>query len=102
MSIDQGSPPHARGRHETQINMLRRDGITPACAGKTNRICLCGQPSTDHPRMRGEDRKAFIFSNRFEGSPPHARGRQLHGNIRAEKRGITPACAGKTSQARPA
>ena len=47
--------------------------------------------------MRGEDVRSLFWMWRRRGSPPHARGR-LHtatGNVNV--RGITPACAGKTS-----
>ena len=54
--FEAGSPPHARGRHVHYLKLVGREGITPACAGKTVRcvhaVTLCG----DHPRMRGEDR----------------------------------------------
>ena len=33
-----GSPPHARGRRRRVRGERRRDGITPACAGKTVRF----------------------------------------------------------------
>ena len=91
-----GSPPHARGRHEGAAQEGVGRGITPACAGKTSRTCPFCQPSTDHPRMRGEDEFIAIPDDVPMGSPPHARGRlQTVLQIR-EIRRITPACAGKT------
>ena len=50
-----GSPPHARGRRSFRNNGANLSGITPACAGKTTGNRLPTPPSTDHPRMRGED-----------------------------------------------
>ena len=72
-----GSPPHARGRRTTCGVRQCRNGITPACAGKTFSLTpMCFVPP---------------------GSPPHARGRPAP--LRPSRRGsrITPACAGKTA-----
>ena len=91
-----GSPPHARGRLVPRARPCGRDGITPACAGKTysqnSRRC----PSTDHPRMRGEDGGKPILPVIMAGSPPHARGRRRDRLVSDDVDGITPACAGKT------
>ena len=46
--------------------------------------------------MRGEDSPRLVFRRRTSGSPPHARGRLRHPRFRHVRRGITPACAGKT------
>ena len=94
-----GSPPHARGRpsHRPRHNPHAR--ITPACAGKTTKT-LTGTPRwRDHPRMRGEDRGTRNVKYQALGSPPHARGRlhMLYADPAPFR--ITPACAGKTSQA---
>ena len=76
LSFVWGSPPHARGRQDDILEMPRRTGITPACAGKTcvpqDRV----HSVEDHPRMRGEDRFATTLVRRSSW--------------------ITPACAGKT------
>ena len=91
-----GSPPHARGRHR-RIKMPRPPRrITPACAGKTGSFLWKTFTWPDHPRMRGED--SFLALGWVEdcGSPPHARGRREDRAPRARRRGITPACAGKT------
>ena len=48
--------------------------------------------------MRGEDYSPFCNAAKYDGSPPHARGRL---DIRATVdnwKGITPACAGKTTR----
>ena len=95
----QGSPPHARGRQRNRNDRCHAGGITPACAGKTSRR-LSGRISrTDHPRMRGEDATMPPAFNSIAGSPPHARGRPVPHMVLAYVRGITPACAGKTSWA---
>ena len=49
-----GSPPRARGEEYSPGGHGGMDGITPACAGRSN---LYGQPEFsggDHPRVRGE------------------------------------------------
>ena len=94
-----GSPPHARGRQ------LGRDlgsvgaRITPACAGKTAQRVYREIEASDHPRMRGEDSRSTGPCWCGGGSPPHARGRRRRADFQPAIRRITPACAGKTSQA---
>ena len=76
-----GSPPHARGRHELVHEGFDFFRITPACAGKTSRISPSHCGKQDHPRMRGEDALEFVRDGEDER--------------------ITPACAGKTRSSRP-
>ena len=80
-------------RHENKISGKR---ITPACAGKTWRQRRRWWQTSDHPRMRGEDRKIIFRHTPKWGSPPHARGRRRQSPQRHGIWGITPACAGKT------
>ena len=54
-NLSWGSPPHARGRLERFSQVEVREGITPACAGKTNWLKRHPEARKDHPRMRGED-----------------------------------------------
>ena len=93
-----GSPPHARGR----LRDMARDSflvrITPACAGKTAWLAATSFHVEDHPRMRGEDDKEGLLDVARDGSPPHARGRHRINIVYGVPPGITPACAGKTSQ----
>ena len=72
-----GSPPHARGRPCQWMIDGTEDGA--------------------HPRMRGEDLSPTTFPIDSWGSPPHARGRPAVKGGRAGRRGLTPACAGKTN-----
>ena len=74
-----GSPPHARGRHRPRPHEGDDRGITPACAGKTVERPLAA-PNAD-------------------GSPPHARGRHALLDAGITPLRITPACAGKTLSA---
>ena len=91
-----GSPPHARGRPQSRSEGLRKDRITPACAGKTCYQDADGTIWGDHPRMRGEDSSIVIGSLYRFGSPPHARGRRSGKSSSSSMSRITPACAGKT------
>ena len=52
--------------------------------------------------MRGEDLRCLMTLPSPEGSPPHARGRLSSLAEDSIRRGITPACAGKTSPSRAA
>ena len=71
-----GSPPHVRERRGITVTGGDVVGITPACAGKTERNWLLFALIRDHPRMCGTDRKTQRLSSMTAG--------------------ITPACAGKT------
>ena len=50
-------------------------GITPACAGKTQRHCGGLEPLEDHPRVCGENRIAEMIIAGRMGSPPRVRGK---------------------------
>ena len=45
--------------------------------------------------MRGEKDSIDLIHTSIPGSPPHARGKVLHGTSVRNLPGITPACAGK-------
>ena len=49
-----GSPPHARGKVTGNTGIGGKDGITPACAGKSNVAGGAVVEYEDHPRRRGE------------------------------------------------
>ena len=69
-------------------------GITPACAGNTNRGLRPSRTPRDHPRMRGEYCLCPLQRWVCGGSPPHARGIPLYQSKLCLSSGITPACAG--------
>ena len=92
----EGSPPHARGKEEDESHGSHTERITPACAGKRHGAELRQQLVEDHPRMRGEKPSGPCPGTCGMGSPPHARGKDLHIRIEAVILGITPACAGKS------
>ena len=56
-AMQQGSPPHARGKVRMSSALLGHFGITPACAGKSRGRRGNGRRVRDHPRMRGEKRR---------------------------------------------
>ena len=91
-----GSPPRVRGKLTLIPLFLKRRGITPACAGKTNFILAVFCNVQDHPRVCGENSYGKNQGQFNLGSPPRVRGKRgLCGSIWQYDR-ITPACAGKT------
>ena len=97
VSSSWGSPPQVRGKHLSRVWAKRRNGITPAGAGKT---CLFGQGrrvSWDHPRRCGENPQCKHGRKVRTGSPPQVRGKRRRAFLSADMSRITPAGAGKTS-----
>ena len=89
-----GSPPRARGagvRVAVRVVLVR---ITPACAGSRGSRRPPRLPTRDHPRVRGEQTKGMRLIVHGRGSPPRARGAGPAVGSRADRSGITPACAG--------
>ena len=72
-------------------------GITPACAGKSNFCTILGKMVEDHPRVCGEKRSRFKRDQNVKGSPPRVRGKVRRVVERQRPPGITPACAGKSA-----
>ena len=70
-----GSPPLARGKPLNSLVVNAGHGITPARAGKTLGARGGALSTTDHPRSRGENRRAAGTSSCSTGSPPLARGK---------------------------
>ena len=70
--------------------------ITPACAGRTSDHVITPPWREDHPRVCGKDEGVGLHEIAVQGSPPRVReGRHRH-HACAERRRITPACAGRT------
>ena len=85
-----------RGKRVHKRRNPSKNGITPACAGKTckhTRLILLPQ---DHPRVCGENACVPREYRACVGSPPRVRGilNELRKYVAAMR--ITPACAGKT------
>ena len=64
ITFKQGLPPHARGKAFRRNADIVTPGITPACAGKSQKAQNRGTRTQDHPRMRGEKLSPLKFSNR--------------------------------------
>src|SRR5699024_3479690 len=98
VSIWVGSPPHVRERLCLHSLSVLYSGITPACAGKTKSISDHVSARKDHPRMCGKDIEKEKINGIDLGSPPHVRERLIKSLNLPEATGITPACAGKTTE----
>ena len=91
-----GLPPRGRGRDHRGAEERRREGITPAWAGKRARRGGAGTRAQDYPRVGGEESLTDIRVGTEPGLPPRGRGRGLDGFCCRCNRGITPAWAGKS------
>ena len=80
--LNEGSSPHARGTVELLLQVLRGEGIIPACAGNRSRACRMPPRRWDHPRMRGEQQMIRETYLDFGGSSPHARGTEIRPEAR--------------------
>ena len=91
-----GSPPRVRGKELETLKAAEKQGITPACAGKSR----SGRPRElhrrDHPRVCGEKFSYEWGSRGRKGSPPRVRGKACCMTQRQRRIRITPACAGKS------
>ena len=96
LPIMQGSPPHVRGKVGLRLIAAQDDGITPACAGKSEPPGSGLGASGDHPRMCGEKVFCIRCTAHTVGSPPHVRGKVPFLFLLSSPHGITPACAGKS------
>ena len=94
--IEAGSPPRARGEDGGGDDWHRCGGITPACAGRSGANLLDFSKITDHPRVRGEKHQRHGYVRPRQGSPPRARGEEQVFRTLVKRRGITPACAGRS------
>ena len=54
LALNQGSPPHVRGKVLLILWLVCHMRITPACAGKSYTKIIQHFPDKDHPRMCGE------------------------------------------------
>ena len=111
-----GSPPHTREKENLWRLMIFVNGITPAYAGKSDKIAQLVIQEQDHPRIRGKkffnikksdidirDHPRIRGKKRFkicrfktcQGSPPHTREKAKQKSSKLTATGITPAYAGK-------
>ena len=91
-----GSPPRVRGKVVRGMQQALRYRITPACAGKSLTIQKLSTLRKDHPRVCGEKQYRIDSRCSHVGSPPRVRGKAKNATLGGGKRGITPACAGKS------
>ena len=94
--LEQGSPPHMRGKVGYIHPFCHGVGITPAYAGKRSAGREFGTAAWDHPRACGEKAMSVTTMNKSQGSPPRMRGKEwIVWNTEPAER-ITPAYAGKS------
>ena len=91
-----GSPPRMRGKPRSICGNRHTDRITPAGAGKTDRITSEWSEREDHPRRCGENAGVIIHIRKRQGSPPQVRGKLTQCFSYFIVHRITPAGAGKT------
>ena len=94
--IHRGSPPRVRGKGGSGAGVGRREGITPACAGKSDRKDHREYERRDHPRVCGEKLRRDHSPAYCQGSPPRVRGKEQNVPVKQAQSRITPACAGKS------
>ena len=99
ISAPWGSPPHMRGKAATGLNAASSSRITPAHAGKSYIRPALLRPEWDHPRTCGEKICIGLALVIMPGSPPHMRGKVAQKDFRCNRVRITPAHAGKRTNA---
>ena len=91
-----GSSPRVRGKRRTTTPESLRTRLIPACAGKTRKSSPASGTAEAHPRVCGENTDYFANGGVEYGSSPRVRGKRADGADRVARRGLIPACAGKT------
>ena len=91
-----GSPPRVREKLILKHARTKRNGITPACAGKTLWRSQSLNRTQDHPRVCGKNPHQIDTVLSSLGSPPRVREKPSSKSTLISSIGITPACAGKT------
>ena len=94
----QGLPLHAQGIPIARKQQIKAAGITPACTGNTFFLSFFCNVRWDYPCMRREYLTASNCLNDPEGLPLHAQGILSLSSCRHASDGITPACAGNTTE----
>ena len=94
--VQNGSPPHMRGKATSRNSLTVAIRITPAHAGKSCRGAGERRREQDHPRTCGEKDGVKFSYFTVPGSPPHMRGKEQTEETSENKSGITPAHAGKS------
>ncbi len=85
-----------RGKLICSNDTMQFQRITPADAGKTDKLSYSKLKDRDHPRGCGENSSASSSLIPHQGSPPRMRGKQIRFYCKLTDNRITPADAGKT------
>ena len=91
-----GSSPRVRGKPDGAGDPGAEVGLIPACAGKTGRRPRAPLRRSAHPRVCGENLAQPGESTADAGSSPRVRGKPADPRRPVGRRGLIPACAGKT------
>ena len=91
-----GSSPRVRGKRRAPQGLAQLRGLIPACAGKTPPRRGPGGSTRAHPRVCGENMARPRRDRSRMGSSPRVRGKPTPNRGRPARRGLIPACAGKT------
>ena len=91
-----GSSPRVRGKPARVGARGLVAGLIPACAGKTAGARGRGRAATAHPRVCGENWVMARAASAPPGSSPRVRGKPVVRSCARRRRGLIPACAGKT------
>ena len=91
-----GSSPLTRGKHKARVFLDPEEGLIPAHAGKTRRICGTATLKWAHPRSRGENVCFYRRPLACLGSSPLTRGKLVVSFFEGRGAGLIPAHAGKT------
>ena len=100
-SISRGSSPRVRGKLVEHFIGSTRGRLIPACAGKTFIGRFLSETFKAHPRVCGENATWGWADVLAMGSSPRVRGKPLRGFFPRPRKGLIPACAGKTQQGLP-
>ena len=96
-----GSSPRVRGKPGQGSGRSADQRLIPACAGKTRRRRRRGRRCAAHPRVCGENEWVNGRGQVRTGSSPRVRGKRRSAGSGGDQGGLIPACAGKTTRARP-
>ena len=91
-----GSSPRVRGKRSLARHASVSPRLIPACAGKTYRFGAARPWPEAHPRVCGENPLKATHRHTAMGSSPRVRGKRVEVRDRLKRRGLIPACAGKT------
>ena len=95
-----GSSPRVRGKRDDDLAHPCGARLIPACAGKTSPSPANPRRTRAHPRVCGENPQIPDDLLAGGGSSPRVRGKRRARLHEGRRRGLIPACAGKTSGGR--